>query len=345
MRILVTGSEGYLGSILVQRLLSLGHHVTGADTGFYRDGHLYHEIEDLPDVINRDIRQLTVSDLDGFEAVVHTAELSNDPSGDLSPDVTHAINHHGSVRLAEIAREAGVRRFIYMSSCSVYGLADGDELVTEETEPNPQTAYALCKTLCERDIGHLARPGFSPVFFRNATAFGASPRQRFDLVLNNLCGLAWTTRRILLTSDGTPWRPLVHAQDIASAICHSLEVPAESLHGEVINIGSEHGNHRVSELAAIVARYLPGCTVRLGDQGSDNRSYRVAFDKLARLLPSFRCEWTVEQGVRQLFDLFHRIDLSTSDFSHRAFTRLAQLQHLIRTRQIDASFFWNPAPW
>jgi nucleoside-diphosphate-sugar epimerase len=344
MRVLVTGSEGYLGSVVTPRLIALGHHVSGADTGYYRDGHLYHEAGDLPHVINRDIRQLSVSDLESYDAVVHMADLSNDPAGDLSPEATHAINHHGTVRLAEIAREAGVRRFIYMSSCSVYGVANGEDPVTEETPPNPQTAYALCKTLCERDISHLARPGFSPVFFRNATAFGASPRQRFDLVLNNLCGLAWTTRRIVLTSDGMPWRPLIHAQDIAAAICCALEAPADSLHGEIINIGSDHGNYRVYELAEIVARYLPGCTVGFGHNGSDNRSYRVSFEKLTRLLPSFRCHWNVEQGVNQLFELFHRIELVSSDFAHRAYTRTAQLQHLLRTRQIDPAFFWKPLP-
>ena len=218
MKILITGTEGYLGSLLAPMLIKHGHEVTGVDVGYYRDGHLFHLPGDQPKTLVKDIRNLTPEDLQGHDAVVHMAELSNDPTGELAPHITYEINHKGSVRLAQVAKEAGVRRFIYMSSCSVYGVAGGDAPVTEETPVNPQTAYAVCKTLCERDIMPLADSGFSPVFFRNSTAFGASPRQRFDLVVNNLSGLAWTTNEIKMTSDGTPWRPLVHGLDIAKAI-------------------------------------------------------------------------------------------------------------------------------
>ncbi|MDQ3195925.1 MAG: SDR family oxidoreductase, partial [Pseudomonadota bacterium] len=210
MKILITGTEGYLGSLLAPTLMQRGHDVTGADTGFYKVGWLYNATPLTAKTLNKDIRKLSAEDLEGMEAVVHMAELSNDPAGELSPHITYDINHKASLRLAEIAKAAGVRRFIYMSSCSVYGVASTSD-VTEESPVNPQTAYAICKTLVERDVRPLADDNFSPTFLRNATAYGASPRMRFDIVLNNLSGLAWTTREIKMTSDGTPWRPLVHA--------------------------------------------------------------------------------------------------------------------------------------
>ena len=281
-------------------------------------------------------------DLDGHEAVVHMAELSNDPAGELAPGITREINHHGSVRLAELAKRAGVRRFIYMSSCSVYGAVDGDREVDETTPTNPQTAYARCKALCERDIIALSGREFSPVCFRNATAFGASPRQRFDLVVNNLCGHAWTSGLIRMSSDGTPWRPLVHASDIGRAIMCALEAPIEATHGEVINIGSNQLNHRVSEIASAVAQRFEGCGIEFGETSSDNRSYRVTFDKLTKHLPAFSCQWNLSDGIRQFHELFAKLDLKREEFENRAFTRLRQLRFLIRTGQIDGSFYWSP---
>lgn len=315
--------------------------MTGVDVGFYKSGYLYHAKGDEPHTLVKDIRHLTPEDLQGHDAVVHMAELSNDPTGELAPHITYEINHKGSVRLAEIAKEAGVRRFIYMSSCSVYGVAGGDVPVTEETPVNPQTAYAVCKTLCERDIMPMADSGFSPVFFRNSTAFGASPRQRFDLVVNNLSALAWTTKEIKMTSDGTPWRPLVHGLDIGKAICCALEAPVEAIHGQILNIGSDNQNYRVREVAEIVAEYFPGCTTTFGTQGADNRSYRVSFDKLAKHLPDFSCDWDVAKGAQQFYELFKQIDFTGEDFEFRPFTRLKQLQYLIRTNQIDNDFFWR----
>ncbi|MEY2439047.1 MAG: hypothetical protein QOI34_432, partial [Verrucomicrobiota bacterium] len=244
------------------------------------------------------------------------------------------------LHLANVAKAAGVRRFIYMSSCSVYGVAS-DQAVTEETAPNPQTAYAICKTLCERDLKPLADKNFTICYFRNATAFGASPRQRFDLVLNNLCGLAWTTKEINMTSDGTPWRPLVHGLDIANAICCAIDAPPEAVHNEIFNIGSNEQNYRVCEIAEKVGSTFPGCSVSFGTQAADNRSYRVNFDKVRRHLPGFQCEWDADKGVRQFYDLFRRIDLTREQFEFRAFTRLKQLQHLISTGQIDNNFFWT----
>lgn len=341
MKVLVTGTEGYLGALLVPQLLARGHDVTGVDVGYYRSGYLYNAKGDQPKTLVKDIRHLTPEDLDGHDAVVHMAELSNDPTGELAPHITYEINHKGSVRLAGIAKKAGVSRFIYMSSCSVYGVAGGDVPVDEKTPVNPQTAYAICKTLCERDIMPMADSNFSPVFFRNSTAFGASPRQRFDLVVNNLSALAWTTKEIKMTSDGTPWRPLVHGLDIGKAICCALEAPVDAIHGQILNIGSNEQNYRVKEVAEIVANCFPGCTTTFGTQGADNRSYRVSFAKLAKHLPDFSCDWDVAKGARQFHELFQQIDFTKEDFEFRPFTRLKQLQYLIRTGQIDLDFFWK----
>jgi nucleoside-diphosphate-sugar epimerase len=254
--------------------------------------------------------------------------------------MTHEINHLGSVRLAQLAKEAGVRRFVYMSSCSVYGLG-GDVDVTEESPLNPQTAYAVCKTLVERDVQPMADDNFSPVFFRNATAFGASPRQRFDLVVNNLCGLAWTTGVIKMNSDGTPWRPLVHGLDIARAILCAMDAPLEAIHNQILNIGDSGQNYRVRDIAKIIEAVFPGCEISFGTVGADNRSYRVSFAKVARQLPNFRCQWDVEKGVRQFRALFERIGLTREIFDHPGYTRLKQLEYLIKTGQIDDDFYWR----
>jgi nucleoside-diphosphate-sugar epimerase len=343
MRILVTGTEGYLGCLLASVLLERGHDLLAVDTGFYKSGWLYPGTAETARTISGDIRQIDASMLEGVEAIVHMAELSNDPTGELSPHITYEINHEGSVRLAKLAKASGVRRFVYMSSCSVYGVGSGDAMVTEETPVNPQTAYAVCKTLVERDVSALAEEGFSPVFLRNATAFGASPRMRFDIVLNNLCGLAWTTKQIKMISDGTPWRPLVHALDIAQATWRALEAPPEAIHNQVLNVGESSQNYRVKEIAQIVAEAFPGCETTFGVQGSDNRSYRVGFEKIHRVLPGFACAWDAQRGARQLAELFARIDFRPEDFTDRSYTRLKQLEHLLKTRQIDDHFYWTAA--
>ncbi len=339
MKVLVTGTEGYLGSLLPPLLFERGHEVIGVDTGYYKAGWLYNGTEFTAKTLNKDIRHITVEDLRGVEAIVHMAELSNDPTGQLAPHITYEINHKGSVRLATLAKEAGVRRFVYMSSCSVYGVAtEGD--VTEESPVNPQTAYAECKTLVERDVKPLADDDFSPSFMRNATAFGASPRMRFDIVLNNLAGLAWTTKEIKMISDGTPWRPLVHGLDICKAIVCTLEAPRDIVHNQVFNVGDTANNYRVKEIAEIVAEAFPGCQLSFGEQSSDNRSYRVSFEKINTVLPGFKCDWNAQRGAKQLFDLFTQIDMTEDTFLSRGFTRLKQLEYLIRTQQIDQDFFW-----
>ncbi|MEO1427836.1 MAG: SDR family oxidoreductase [Cyanobacteria bacterium J06632_19] len=339
MKILVTGTEGYLGCLLAPLLIERGHEVIGVDTGYYKVGWLYNGTQTTAKTLNKDIRHISLEDLQGVEAIVHMAELSNDPTGQLSPTITYDINHVGSVRLAKLAKQAGVRRFVYMSSCSVYGVAtEGD--VTEESPVNPQTAYAECKTMVERDVKPLANDDFSPTFMRNATAFGASPRMRFDIVLNNLAGLAWTTKEIKMISDGTPWRPLVHALDISKAIICALEAPRDIVHNQIFNVGDTANNYRVKEIAEFVAEAFPGCKLSFGDNASDNRSYRVSFEKINTLLPGFKCDWDARLGAKQLFEVFNQIDMTEEIFFSRGFTRLKQLEYLIRTQQIDKDFFW-----
>jgi nucleoside-diphosphate-sugar epimerase len=341
MRVLVTGSDGYIGSLLGPYLAQRGHDVVGLDAGFYRAGWLYNPGTLGISTVTRDIRELTNADLEGFGAVVHMAELSNDPLGQLAPTITYDINHHGSVQLATAAKAAGAERFVYTSSCSVYGDAE-EELVDEESPLRPQTAYAICKQRVEEDVATLADTGFSPIFLRNATAYGSSPRMRFDIVLNNLCGLAWTTNEIRMESDGTPWRPLVHVLDICKAIAEVLEAPREVMHNQILNVGDRDANYQIREVAEIVGRVFPGCEVTVGERGGDLRSYRVSFTKIHELLPGLECDWNVELGARQLLEVFSAVDLTEDEFLSRSFTRLKQIEYLLRTGQIDASFFWRP---
>ena len=338
MRVLVTGTDGYLGCLVAADLLRDGHEVLGVDTGYYRSGWLYNGLHAVPHTLTRDIRHLEASDLAGTDAVVHLAELSNDPVGELIGEVTYDINHRGSVRLADLARSAGVQRFVYTSSCSVYGVADGT--VDEDSPVDPQTAYARCKVLVERDVSAMASPGFVPTFLRNATAFGASPRMRFDIVLNNLSGLAWTRRKIAMTSDGTPWRPLVHALDISQAVRLTLAAPADVVRGRVFNVGSNANNCTVREIAETVAAEFAGCELSFGQPSADNRSYRVAFDRAEREL-GLTCAWDVARGAAQLHRVFAEVALDAATFEGRGHTRLAQIQHLLRTRQVDDQLFWT----
>jgi nucleoside-diphosphate-sugar epimerase len=340
MNVLVTGVEGYIGSVLAPYLAAQGHSITGLDTGFYREGCLYHpESSNFTACINKDLRNITQEDLSGFDAVVHLAELSNDPLGQHNPAVTYSVNHVGSVSLAEKCRTAGIARFVYTSSCSVYGAGSG-EYKSEQSETCPQTAYADCKLLVERDVSAMANDDFSPTFLRNATAYGASPRMRFDLVLNNLAGHAWTSNEIKMSSDGSPWRPLVHVSDIARAICCALEAPREVVHNEVFNVGSTSENYRVREIAQIVAETFPRCHLSIGKSDGDHRSYRVCFDKIHSRLPGFKCLYTATVGAQELLELFQRIDMSPDQFNFRAYTRLKQLHYLLSTGQIDEQLRW-----
>lgn len=341
MNVLVTGTDGYIGAMLAPLLVERGHDVVGLDTGFYRDGWLYDGPSPLTR-IRKDVRQITEDDLRGFDGVVHLAELSNDALGQHDPELTRQINHRGSVELARKAKAAGVPRFVYSSSCSVYG-AGSDDFKTEESATNPQTTYAECKVLAERDIAALADDSFAPTFLRNATAFGKSPRMRFDIVLNNLAGLAWTTGEIAMTSDGTPWRPLVHVLDIGEAMACTLEAPVEAVRGEIFNVGDSRQNYRVREIAEIVGQVFTGCAVTFGKNDSDNRSYRVAFDKIHARVPGFRCRRDAVTGAQELYTLFKQVNLSPDDFHFRAYTRLMQLDHLLTTHQVDERLVWRAA--
>jgi nucleoside-diphosphate-sugar epimerase len=339
VRVLLTGSEGYIGTILGPHLMSRGHEVVGVDTGFHRVGWLYNGVRAAPMWLNKDIRTLEEEDLRGFHAVVHLAELSNDPVGQLNPEITFEINHLGSVRLATLAKRAGVERFIYMSSCSVYGSA-GDEDSTESSPVQPLTAYAQCKVLVERDVQPMADDSFSPTFLRNATAFGASPRMRFDLVVNDLAGHAWTERVIRMASDGRPWRPFVHILDISHAIDCVLRAPRNVIHGEIFNVGSNVQNYQVRDVAGIISRIFPGCDVVFGDSSGDHRNYRANFDKIHERLPGFECSYDVARGAQQLLDVFSAVSMTTELFEFRGHTRIKQIKHLLETQQIDDHFYW-----
>ncbi|MGV0835536.1 NAD-dependent epimerase/dehydratase family protein [Mycolicibacterium thermoresistibile] len=346
MRILVTGSDGYLGCLLTPLLIADGHEVVGLDTGYYRAGWLCAP-ESLgaggaaatPHTLARDIRDVTADDLRGFDAVVHMAELSNDPLGDLIGDVTVDINHLGSVHLARCAKQAGVARFVYMSSCSVYGVAD--DTVDEDSPVNPLTPYARCKVLVERDLTALADDTFTPTFLRNATAFGASPRMRFDIVLNNLAGLAWVEHQIAMTSDGTPRRPLVHALDIARAIRCALRADRETVHRLVVNVGSNANNCTVRDIAEAVQREFPSCELSFGPPSGDQRSYRVDFSRIHDVFPDFDAEWNLADGAAELHTLFETVELDAATFYGRGHTRLTQIQYLLKTGQVDDQLFWR----
>tara|TARA_R110002072_G_scaffold77394_1_gene180532 strand:- start:135 stop:1172 length:1038 start_codon:yes stop_codon:yes gene_type:complete len=343
MRVLITGTEGYIGMRLAAWLTGHGHHVTGLDAGFYSDGTLYLDRGNIPQApltLLKDLRTVSAEDFVGYDAVVHLAELSNDPLGEHQRENTFHINHQGSLRIAHAAREAGVKRFVYASSCSVYGAASVD-IVDETSAVNPQTAYAECKTLVERDLGVMASDDFSVVFLRNATAYGPSPRMRFDIVLNDLCALAWTTGKIAMISDGSPWRPIVHIEDICEAMRCALEAPIFAVNGEVFNVGANSENYRIREIAQIVAEVFPGCEVSTGPPSGDNRSYRVSFDKISTDLPGFTARWTAAAGARELKQLFERIEMSADTYEFRAFTRLKQLKYLQASGQLDAQLYWT----
>ena len=341
MRILYTGADGYIGTVLGPKLLDRGHDATGMDTGLYRRGWLFDDGRTRPMVISKDVRQLSQSDLVGFDAVVHLGELSNDPLGENDPDITMEVNYRGSVGFARKCKAAGVTRFVYASSCSIYGAA-GAEYKSEGSLCDPQTAYARCKVLVEQELSAMVDSRFTPVFMRNATAFGASPRQRFDIVLNNLAGFAFTTGKVRVMSDGTPCRPLVHVEDICQAILCALEAPREAVCGEAFNVGTEAQNYTVREIAEIVGETFSGSEVTFGPSGPDNRSYRVSFAKIRERMPDFHCQWSAERGALQLKTVFQRIQLDEAMFNSAPFTRLSELRHLRHTEQLDPRLLWTP---
>lgn len=335
MRVLLTGHQGYLGTVMAPVLAAAGHEVVGLDSGLFADCVLGPVPGESPGLAT-DLRDVELADLAGFDAVVHLAALSNDPLGSLAPRITYDINQHASTRLATLARDAGVRRFLYASTCSVYGAAGGDELVGEDAPLRPVTPYAESKVRVEDLLFALADRDFCPVSLRNATAFGFSPRLRADIVLNNLVGHAVLSGQVRVLSDGTPWRPLVHAADIAAAFLAALEAPCADVHGRAFNVGSEANNVTVAQLAAAVVATVPGSMLAItGEHGSDSRSYRVDFSAARAALPAFDPQWTIEAGARELYRAYLDHGLTQEAFDRR-FTRLARLSDRQATGELAA---------
>lgn len=340
MKVLLTGHKGYIGAVASTMLQAAGHEVVGLDTDLF-EGCDFGSGPKAIREIRKDLRDLTKRDVEGFEAVVHLAALSNDPLGNLNANLTYDINHKASVHLAELAKAAGVTRFVFSSSCSTYGAA-GDDFLDENASLNPVTPYGESKVLVERDVRPLANDSFSPTFMRNATAYGASPRLRLDIVLNDLVASAYTTGQVYIKSDGTPWRPIVHIRDIVGAVIAVLDAPQETIHNQTFNVGRTDQNYRIRELADIVAETVPGCRIEYApDGGPDKRCYRVNCDKINRVLPNFRAQWTARKGAQELYDAYRAAGLTKEDLDKGRYLRIKNIQRLLDGGQLDSSLHWQ----